>query len=85
MYRKKGGRQYSVQKNMSKKVVVRRRGRPKTNPTSIHLTLLPDQLERVDKWSAQEGVSRPEACRRLIERGLEAEAGDGQSRQKRQR
>jgi hypothetical protein len=50
----------------------RPRGRPKTNPVSIHLTLLPEVLARVDKWADAEGVSRLKACRQLIERGLDA-------------
>jgi hypothetical protein len=48
------------------------RGRPRKNPTSIHVTLLPDQLAALDAWieGQDDGVSRPEAIRRLIELGL---------------
>jgi hypothetical protein len=55
----------------------RTRGRPATNPTSIHLTLAPDPLAEVDRWIAKQkepGLSRPEAIRRLIEIGLKAKA-----------
>ena len=60
-----GGSQLSVQKK-------ERRGRPRKDPTSIHLTLLPDQLAGVDGWanSQKDKPSRPEAIRRLIEIAL---------------
>jgi len=50
----------------------RGRGRPATNPTSIHLTLLPRPMGEVDAWIAQqeELLTRPEAIRRLVEIGL---------------
>jgi hypothetical protein len=53
----------------------RTRGRPATNPTSIHLTLAPDPLAEVDHWIAKQKepeLSRPEAIRRLVELGLKA-------------
>jgi hypothetical protein len=52
----------------------RTRGRPRVNPTSIHLTLLPDQLAAVDQWIDREAdaPSRPKAIRRLVELGLTA-------------
>jgi hypothetical protein len=52
----------------------RTRGRPATNPTSIHLTLAPDPLAEVDRWieKQKEPPSRPEAIRRLVELGLKA-------------
>ena len=52
----------------------RGRGRPKTNPTSIHLTLGPTLLELLDDHisKAKEELSRPEAIRRLVELGLKA-------------
>ena len=48
------------------------RGRPRKDPTSIHLTLVPDLLARVDKWINQQEPtpSRPEAIRRLVEQSL---------------
>ncbi|WP_319798224.1 hypothetical protein [Nitrobacter sp.] len=54
----------------------RGRGRPASNPTSIHLTLAPAPLAEVDKWIATQeiGLSRPEAIRRLVEMGLKAKA-----------
>ncbi|ARR55326.1 hypothetical protein HY78_18705 [Rhizorhabdus wittichii DC-6] len=49
------------------------RGRPKTgiNPP-IGVRLYDDQLQRLDQWIAQEpdNPPRPEAIRRLMERGL---------------
>src|SRR5215472_617670 len=48
------------------------RGRPRTNPTSIHLTLLPHQLAAIDAWMAEHspGSTRSEAIRRLLEQNL---------------
>jgi len=59
------------------------RGRPRTNPTSIHLTLLPHQLAALDRWMAKHspGSTRSEAIRRLLEQNLpsrtRARAHDG--------
>lgn len=52
------------------------RGRPKTNPTSIHLSLPPHQLAALDAWIAtlNEPLSRPAAVRSLIDLGLKASA-----------
>ena len=48
------------------------RGRPRTNPTSIHLTLLPRQLAALDAWTAKHspGSTRSEAIRLLLEQNL---------------
>lgn len=48
------------------------RGRPRKNPTSIHLTLVPDQLARLDAFIAQqdEELSRAEAVRRVLDEAL---------------
>jgi hypothetical protein len=47
------------------------RGRPPTNPTSIHLTLAPEPLAAVDAWMEKHEIAtRPEAIRRLVELGL---------------
>jgi hypothetical protein len=51
----------------------RGRGRPATNPKSIHLTLEPGPLSEVDQWIARQkepGLTRPKAIRRLVEIGL---------------
>ena len=51
------------------------RGRPVTNPTSIHLTLTPEPLAAVDQWIADQmepNLTRPQAIRRLVELGLKA-------------
>ncbi len=49
------------------------RGRPRKDPTSIHLTLIPAHLERVDRWieAQADRPSRPEAIRRLLEQALQ--------------
>lgn len=44
------------------------RGRPKTNATPVLVRLEPDLLDKLDKIAEREGVNRPEAVRRLIER-----------------
>jgi hypothetical protein len=56
------------------------RGRPRTNPTSIHVTLLPQVLGDLDIWiAAQEPQpSRPEAIRRLVEIALSSRSGAAQ-------
>jgi hypothetical protein len=50
-------------------------GRPVTTGTGklIGLRILPPLLKRIDAWIAKESdkPSRPEAMRRLIERGLD--------------
>lgn len=48
------------------------RGRPRTNPTSIHLTLLPEQLARLDAFIAEQDdeLSRAEAVRRVLDQAL---------------
>lgn len=52
-------------------------GRPATGKgTPVLVRLQPDQLALLERWIAANGVkiSRPEAVRRLMIRGLEAEA-----------
>ena len=47
----------------------RGRGRPRTNPTSIHLTLTPELLSEIDAWIAKQRgpkLSRPGAVRQLL-------------------
>jgi hypothetical protein len=48
------------------------RGRPRKDPTSIHLTLLPEQLSSLDNWISKQpdDLSRPEAIRRIVDRAL---------------
>jgi hypothetical protein len=50
----------------------RGRGRPRTNPTSIHLTVNPDLLSALDKFIKDEkrDLSRPEAIRELLAEDL---------------
>ena len=59
----------------------KRRGRPRIDPTSIHLTLAPDQLAKLDEWISQRSVklSRPEAVRRLVEQALAGGKGGNNS------
>jgi hypothetical protein len=65
----------------TKKITKRKRGRPKGSRTTfigrnVGLRLYPDLEAKVDAWIAQqdEELSRPEALRRLIERGLDSPA-----------
>jgi len=47
-------------------------GRPRVNAVPVMVRLPPEKLEKVDNWrEGQEGrPGRPEAIRRLIDRGL---------------
>jgi hypothetical protein len=45
----------------------KRRGRPRTEPTQVGLTLLPSTLMSLDRFAAQEGLTRGMAARRIIE------------------
>jgi metal-responsive CopG/Arc/MetJ family transcriptional regulator len=56
----------------------RGRGRPRVNPTSIHVTVPPDQLEELDAWIERQAPkpTRPEAVRRLLRKGLAGERVD---------
>ncbi|WP_267395269.1 MULTISPECIES: hypothetical protein [unclassified Sphingomonas] len=49
-----------------------KRGRPRTDATSIHLTLPPPDLKALDAWIAADGseLSRPEAVRRVLRQAL---------------
>jgi hypothetical protein len=60
----------NLYRKMSKKV--RGRGRPRTNPTSIHLTLVPDLLGRLDAFIADqdEELSRADGVRRVLDEAL---------------
>jgi hypothetical protein len=51
----------------------RKRGRPhKTIPKAyISLGLPTALLDRIEDWAKQKRIQRPEAIRRLVERGLE--------------
>ncbi len=57
---------------MTEKIPLRARGRPRTHPTSIHLTLLPDQLARLDAFIADQDreLSRAEGVRRVLDDAL---------------
>jgi hypothetical protein len=50
----------------------RGRGRPRRDPKSIHLTLVPEQLDQLDAWIAKQDdePTRPEAIRRLLAQAL---------------
>jgi hypothetical protein len=50
----------------------RGRGRPKVGAVPVIVRLLPDQAIRLDKWrgAQTDHPGRPEAIRRLLERGL---------------
>ena len=53
----------------------RPRGRPRSHPTAVGLSLLPDYLKRLDAYAAKEELSRSMAARRLIEAALDKIAG----------
>ena len=64
-------------KFMTKAIIGTRksRGRPATGAESVHLRVLPDQSAAIDAWIKRQNepdLSRPEAIRRLVERGLKA-------------
>jgi predicted DNA-binding protein len=49
----------------------RGRGRPATGRDPVTAVRLPDELRgAVDQWALEKGMSRSEAIRSLIERGL---------------
>jgi hypothetical protein len=60
-------------------------GRPITVAAerAIGIRLSSRQLDAVDAWAKTNALSRSEAIRRLIERGLGAEVADGKPRRKR--
>jgi hypothetical protein len=49
-------------------------GRPRINPTSIHLTLVLDQLARLDAFIVAKGdeLSRAKGVRRVLDKALPA-------------
>jgi hypothetical protein len=56
----------------------RSRGRPRKDPTSIHVTLLPVSLAALDAWiehQSEPRPSRPEAIRRLLEQAFAGKGG----------
>lgn len=53
-----------VRKSQPKK---KRMGRPRTNPTQVRLTLLPEALAALDAYAKREGMTRHMAARRVIE------------------
>jgi hypothetical protein len=52
------------------------RGRPSTGSKSVHLRVLPDQMADIDAWIVRQpdNPSPPEAIRRLVQLGLDADA-----------
>lgn len=68
-----------ITKNMAKSNnsdIKKSRGRPATGQgTLLGVRLQPDQLAAIDAWTEKqrgEGMTRPEAIRRLIDLGLKA-------------
>ena len=60
-------------KNMAKSISViqKKRGRPATGvDPMLSLRLPAERIEAIDAWAEKEGVSRSEAIRLLIDRGL---------------
>jgi hypothetical protein len=61
---------------MSDAIVRRRkRGRPPTHATGVHVTIPPGLLAAIDAWRAHhpDKLSRPEAIRQLAEKGLKGQ------------
>ena len=63
---------------MARQTVITRKGKRRgPAPTGVGVLIgvrfQPDALARLDKWAASHAPSRPEAIRRLVERGLKAE------------
>jgi len=55
----------------------KKRGRPATGERAhIAARVSDDEVSRIDAWAEAHGVTRAEAIRRLIQRGLEAEKKD---------
>lgn len=42
-------------------------GRPRTNPTHVGLTLLPDTLAALERYAAKQGTSKMMAARHILE------------------
>jgi hypothetical protein len=58
------------------------RGRPKVGATHVGVRLPPDQLARLDAWIARQPhpkPSRPEAIRRLLHEGLDADPAESRT------
>jgi hypothetical protein len=52
-----------------------KRGRPATGQNAMYgARFSPTLIEKIDKWAARQGITRSEAIRRLVERGLTAES-----------
>lgn len=52
-----------------------KRGRPRNSTHPVMVRVTDDELATIDQWIADNGppyVSRPEAIRRLVEKGLDA-------------
>jgi len=62
----------------------RGRGRPVTveADTPLGIRLPGKQLETIDAWAEAHDVSRSEAIRRLVDRGLAAEDGDDKQKRR---
>ncbi|MBF0850449.1 CopG family transcriptional regulator [Gluconobacter sp. R75690] len=58
--------------NTSTKNVIRKKGRPPTGTDPMLAGRVPaEMIKAVVEWAAAKGVSRSEAIRRLIQKGLE--------------
>jgi len=59
-------------------------GRPVTVEAERYIGIrLPDrQLDNIDAWASAHDVSRSEAIRRLVDRGLAAEDGDDKQKRR---
>ncbi|MEZ7136825.1 ribbon-helix-helix domain-containing protein [Komagataeibacter sp. SM21] len=61
----------------STKNVIRKKGRPPTGTDPMLAGRVPaEMIEAVTDWAKANGITRSEAIRRLIARGLEVEQAD---------
>lgn len=51
---------------------IKKRGRPAVESEEVRSRIQQPLLGDLDKWAAQEGISRAEAVRRLIQIGLDS-------------
>lgn len=54
----------------TEKMDPKKRGRPHVDSEAVKVRIQQPLLGRVDDYAAQAGINRPEAIRRLVERGL---------------
>lgn len=67
-------------KNTNEDIKKSSRGRPRSNTSPVMVRVSDEELSSLDQWIADNGppyVTRPEAIRRLVKKGLEYGAEEG--------